>query len=61
MLQYIDFTFQGNPYRAMVDGAEVLKCEALDARGWSRTSSANVHRAAAEAVTAQREKAREHT
>lgn len=57
-MRYIEFTWAGWKYRALVDGAEVLKCEAMQNCEWVRTSSANVHRAAAQAVTAEREEAR---
>ncbi len=49
-MRYVDFTFQGWPHRALVHGAEVLKCEARADSGWIRTGSANVHRAAAAAT-----------
>lgn len=57
-MRYIEFTWQGWRYRALCDGAEVLKCEAMQNLEWVRTHSANVHRAAHEAVAKQREQER---
>lgn len=58
-MDYIEFDWQGWRYRALCDGAEVLKCEALNGLRWERTFSANVHREAAKAVAAHREEQRD--
>lgn len=57
-MRYIEFVLNGWQYRALVDGAEVLKCEVRHATDWVRTGSANVHRAASQAVTAELEELR---